>query len=128
MINDRYHNRSIVLRGIVIAVASLLVLRLFYLQVIDSSKVDFSFYEYGKYSINELYSFELNIKDIKGNIHQFRQFYFYDDNKDSIIKLLSMDGILKASVRFSENGQGRGGKFTIEGTRHLPKLFKELNN
>ena len=40
MINDRYHNRSIVLRGIVIAVASLLVLRLFYLQVIDSSKVD----------------------------------------------------------------------------------------
>ncbi|MBO7501794.1 MAG: penicillin-binding protein 2 [Paludibacteraceae bacterium] len=40
MINDRYHSRSLVLRGIVIAVASLLVLRLFYLQVIDRSKVD----------------------------------------------------------------------------------------
>jgi len=96
--------------------------------IIDSSKVDFSFYEYGRYSINDLSYFELNVKDPQGNIHRFSQIRFYDDKKDSIIKLLSMDGVLKASVRFSENGQGRGGNFTIEGTRHLPKLLKELNN
>lgn len=96
--------------------------------IIDSSKVDFSLYEYGKYSFNELYSFELNIKDPKGRIHQFRQFHFHDDMKDSIIKVLSMEGNLKASVRFNENSRGRLGKFIIEGTSHLPNMLNELEN
>lgn len=94
--------------------------------IIDSAKVNFSLYEHGNYSINELYSFELNIKDPKGNIHQFRQFFFYGDMRDSIIKVLSIDGELKASVRFSENSKGRLGKFKIEGTNHLLDMLLEL--
>lgn len=95
--------------------------------IIDSSKIDFSFYEYGKYSFDEMYGFELNIKDPKGNIHKFNQFYFHDEKRDSIIKLLSMDGVLKASVRFSEHSRGRLGRFTVEGTSHLPEILKELD-
>lgn len=96
--------------------------------IIDSSKVDFTLYEYDKYSINELYSFELNIKDPAGYVHNYRQFYFHGDMKDSIIKVLSMEGKLKASVRFSENNRGRLGKFIIEGTSYLPKMLSELEN
>lgn len=96
--------------------------------IIDSTKVDFSLYEYAKYSINELYDFELNIKDPKGNIHQFRQFHFYDEMRDSIIKILSIDGDLKASVRFRENSKGRLGKFNVKGTSHLSKMLLELED
>ena len=48
--------------------------------------------------------------------------------KDSIIKVLSMEGNLKASVRFNENSRGRLGKFIIEGTSHLPNMLNELEN
>jgi len=40
MTNDRYYRRAFVMRGIVITIASILIMRLFYLQVIDKSTED----------------------------------------------------------------------------------------
>lgn len=56
--------------------------------IVDSAIVDFSLYEYGRHSITEQYSFELKIKDPRGNIHSFRQSRFYGDMRDSVINVL----------------------------------------
>ena len=40
MINDKYYNRAVVLSWVVIAIAAVLIIRLFYLQVIDKSTED----------------------------------------------------------------------------------------
>ncbi len=97
---------------------------------IDSSAFQMEFYEYGKYFVKNFGYSWLNIKDVDGKVHEFRQYSndgmrFVKKDRDSILTMISQEGTIKLSARIEENGTGRLAKFSIKGTPRLRELMNE---
>lgn len=97
---------------------------------IDSSAFQMEFYEYGKYFIKNFGYSWLNIKDVDGYVHEFRQYAndgmrFVKENRDSILTIISREGTIKFSARIEENSQSRLAKFSIKGTPRLRELMNQ---
>lgn len=97
---------------------------------IDSSAFRMEFYEYGKYFVKNFGYSWLNIKDINGNVHEFRGYEndgmrFVKEERDSILAIISCEGTIKFSARIEEYSKGRLAKFSIKGTPRLRELMNE---
>ena len=95
---------------------------------IDSSAFQMEFYEYGKHFIKNSGESWLNIKDVDGNVHEYIQYTndgmrFVKEERDSLISIISREGIIKLSARIEENGTGRIAMFSIKGTPKLRELM-----
>lgn len=97
---------------------------------IDSSAFQMEFYEYGKYFIKNFGYSWLNIKDVDGKVHEFRQYAndgmrLTKEDRDSILAIISREGTIKFSARIEEYSKGRLAKFSIKGTPALRELMTE---